>query len=146
MTDDVISGTYSDFKIVKTRSVAQIIIEIPLEAGQSAIDLLGLPNPSSEVFVAVARLQSQPRIDLKASEPKGRSYAQEAGILSNDPAFHLFIQAPDLGPDSEFVTIAAEYIREKCDVASRRDLTEGTPEGAAFRDLKAEFNAWKEVG
>ena len=30
MTDAVITGTYSDFKLIKTRQVAQMIIEVPL--------------------------------------------------------------------------------------------------------------------
>ena len=52
----VIQGTYSDFKIIKTRSVAQFIIEIPLENASHAIDMFGLPSPECEKWVAVAML------------------------------------------------------------------------------------------
>ena len=43
-TNRVIQGTYADFKIVKTRNVAQMIIEIPLESAQEAINKY-LPKP-----------------------------------------------------------------------------------------------------
>lgn len=162
MTDEaVLSGTYSDFKLVKTRGVIQIVIEMPLEYAQKATDLLGFPNPSEEVHVALARLQAPEREivgstynpktgeigNVYADEAKPKSYAQEAGILSNDKAFWRFIHLYDASdPNRDHSTDAAEYIREKCDVSSRRELLEGTPEGQAFRDLKAEFEAWKAVG
>ena len=99
MTDDVISGTYSDWKLIKTRGVVQIVIEVPLENWRQAVDLLGMPNPSEEVHVAVARLKMDSRVDWEEytpfgpnwkddvpEEPKPKSYAKESGILSNDAA------------------------------------------------------------
>lgn len=64
MTDDrrnrpssIIQATYSDLKVVKTRRVAQLIFEIPLEQFNEAMAVLGgAPLPDSEVWVAIARL------------------------------------------------------------------------------------------
>jgi len=50
MSDAVFTGTYSDFKIIKTRKVAQMVVEFPLEQGEKFINSFGLPNlpkPSS---------------------------------------------------------------------------------------------------
>ena len=43
-TNKIIQGTYADFKIVKTRNVAQMINEIPLENAQEAINMFGVPT------------------------------------------------------------------------------------------------------
>jgi hypothetical protein len=86
---------------------------------------------------------------------KPRSYAQRAGILSNDPVFSTFLkeQFPTTyraiatpRPDWSGAHIAAEIIRRISHVGSRRDLIEGTEAGNRFRDLEAEFSAWKQVG
>lgn len=51
-------GCYSDFRIVKTRSVAQLIVEIPIERAAEAVALFGVPQPGQEIHVAVARLNN----------------------------------------------------------------------------------------
>ena len=94
MTDEaILQGTYHDLKLVRTRGVAQIIIEIPLEAAPAFVNAFGVPNPSEEIWVAVARLQgdSKPHSVKQDDGPKPKSYAQEAGILSNDKAFWRFV-------------------------------------------------------
>jgi hypothetical protein len=56
----VIRGTYSDLKIVKTRRVFQVVIELPLEQFSHAMEVLGgAPLPDREVWVAVARLNER---------------------------------------------------------------------------------------
>lgn len=52
-----IEAAYSDFKLIKGRKVVQLIFEVPLEKANEAFHVLGgMPNPTSEVWVAVARL------------------------------------------------------------------------------------------
>jgi hypothetical protein len=49
-----ISGTYSDFKLVKTRSVVQVIVEFPIEEAQQVLESLGgLPMPGKEEHVSL---------------------------------------------------------------------------------------------
>ena len=177
MTDDIVAaGTYSDFKIIKTRGVFQVHIEMPLEGAPDFISKFGLPNPSAEIMVAVARLntaslgreekiyeEGSPEhlrsLDLPAGSfiptdknLKAKSYAQEAGILCGTSAFFRFLtdKNPMLAGENARTILssddAARSVREYCGVASRRDLIEGTPAGNKFRDLRASFNAWKEVG
>ena len=55
----IIQGTYSDYKIVKSRSVAQIIVEIPLETAESFVQMFGMPLPSKEKWVALAMLNEK---------------------------------------------------------------------------------------
>lgn len=70
MTDAVTAGCFSDFKLVKTRNVAQLVIELPLERADEALELLGgLPRPSREVWVAVARLTDNPFTEAAKPTP-----------------------------------------------------------------------------
>lgn len=56
-----ISATFSDFRIVKGRKVAQLIFETPLEAADEALRMLGgLPRPDAERWVGIAPLKAKP--------------------------------------------------------------------------------------
>ena len=55
----MILGSYADLKIIKTRSVVQIVVEVPLERGKEVTDLFGLPQPNAEVHVVVARMDPE---------------------------------------------------------------------------------------
>lgn len=54
------SAYYSDWKVIKTRSVVQIVLEVPLKAADHAYQVLGgMPNFEAEKMVAVARMEEQ---------------------------------------------------------------------------------------
>ena len=56
------SATYSDWKVIKTRQVVQIVLEVPLKAADHAYNVLGgMPNFESEKWFGVARLKEQPK-------------------------------------------------------------------------------------
>jgi hypothetical protein len=116
MTDAaVIAGTFADLKTVKTRSVVQMIVEVPIESAGQVVEAFGFPQPGNEVPVAVARLTG-----TKAPEDKGRSWdnmprAQQAGILCADRKFQRW-----LGVDNE--NTAALRVRTKLEVPSRSDI------------------------
>ena len=59
MTDKAaFSATYSDWKVVKTRRVVQIVFEVPLEAAGHAYNVLGgMPRFEKEEWFAIARLK-----------------------------------------------------------------------------------------
>lgn len=136
---DAILGSYSDLKVVKTRSVVQVIIEIPLERGAEVTGLLGLPQPNAEIPVAIfrmnpERLQPQPVAEL---EPPRRAakLSQIAGIICNEGAFQRFIQVANADE-------AAEYVRVHCNVSSRANLDGNEDAAAAFKALKGEYDLW----
>lgn len=167
----VITGTYADLKLIKTRKTAQMIIELPIEHVPLLIERFGMPDYGAEIPVAVARLDESvtarggtnteevtttPDSPAASSNdpPKPKSYAQRAGILSNDPLFWKFIEETTDGvwrissheyPPANTTDWAADYIRRECEVESRRDIIDGTEAGRRFRDLVATFNGWKMV-
>lgn len=52
----VVSGSLAEIRFVKSRSVAVLCVEIPIEAAENAIAMFGVPLPGQEIPVAVARL------------------------------------------------------------------------------------------
>lgn len=53
----IMHASYSDLKLIKSRSVCQIVLEIPIERAAAAVEMFGVPIPGQEIAVAVARLQ-----------------------------------------------------------------------------------------
>ena len=50
-------ATYADWRLVKGRKVCQIILEVPLEAANAVLDVLGgMPDPAQSLWLGVARL------------------------------------------------------------------------------------------
>jgi hypothetical protein len=66
MTAAAFRASYADWKLIKTRSVVQIILEVPLESADAAYKVLGgMPNFGAEQWMAVARLSPE----AKEQEP-----------------------------------------------------------------------------
>lgn len=164
----IIQGTYADLKLVRTRKVAQIIIEAPLERLPEIVAAFGAPNPAAEVPVAVARLNetagSEPvqggearLCDSEASRPavsppahRQRTLSQQAWLACNHTGFVAWLmqfqpeawkEASEL--ETEDSQRAALVIRSYCGVLTRGDLIEGTAAGERFRTLQAEYEFWQ---
>lgn len=136
---DLLRATYSDLKTVKTRSVCQLILELPIEALTDVVALLGAPVPGNEVWVAVARLraggEAVPEPAPIALDKPATKLSQIAGIICNEGAFQRFVGAKD---EAE----AAEYIRQHCEVKSRSDIDGNERAMRVFRDIKADYDNW----
>ncbi len=79
-----IMGTFADLKIIKTRKLAQFIIEIPIEKADEALRALGgIPMSDQERWVAIARIKGE---DEKPKSVGERALAQ-AHLLCADDAF-----------------------------------------------------------
>lgn len=142
----IVAGSFADFKIVKTRSVAQLIIEVNIEDAENAIRAFGVPMPGAEIRVAVARLVDQPPEpkSLERSEkakltyanlPEGQQAVARSALYAKDFRFHAFS-----GTSGE--ADAVKYIRTRCGVTSRKEIAEG---GAAldwFLTMESEFKRY----
>lgn len=151
---DALSGTYADLKFIKTRSVAQLVIEVPIENANDVVSLLGVPTPGSEVWVAVARLnRSAGHADTAvASQPgalrqhdgspksEGERAVQRAGMLPSNETFRLWlgrIKGNDARVDKAY---AEQYIRDFCGVKSRREIGSSPEARAKLDHLLADFD------
>ena len=150
MTATAFQATYADFKIIKTRRVAQIILEVSLEAADAAMAVLGgVPRPDQETWVGVARIapagqQGLPArpVDGKEDTPRRKladmSLVQRAGMLSNDARFEAYLQQHGIAWPGR----SAEYVRMFCCVESRKDIVIGSPAAGRFIELEADFHIW----
>lgn len=144
-----ISGTYSDLKFIRSRKVAQVVIEIPIEEAGVFTSLFGTPNPATETWVAMARLvDGGARVGREEAEPAVRRKfsellpAQQSGIRCNEPAFWRFL-SEYWGYQVKNADDAAEAVRDACKVQSRADLNMiGGDGGKRWRVLNAEFDVW----
>ncbi|SLN70090.1 hypothetical protein [Pacificibacter marinus] len=69
--------------------------------------------------------------------------AQQAGILCNDPQFQQFAAIRSGVPGTQFcASAAAQYLREACNIASRRELNSDTSAQTKFAALRTTFDAW----
>jgi len=130
-----ISATFSDFRIVKGRKVAQLVLEVPLEKANSALAALGgIPQPATETWVAVARLTAEP----KSEKPKERRrfeelpLSQQAALRCNDPEFQGWLDVANADR-------AAAEVRLRCAVKSRAELDSNNFAADLWRDLDSCF-------
>ena len=124
-----IQGDYVDLRFVKGRKVCQVVIEIPIEAGESFVAAFGTPNPANGVPVALARIAANAK-----PERKGGKMAQRAGILCNERSFQMFLDVPD-------ADTAAEAVRRLCRIGSRADLDHDEEAAARFLNLESMYTA-----
>ena len=140
MKEKIIQGTDADFKIVKTRSVAQFVVEIPLEQADAAIQMFGLPKASVEQWVAIAALREQ----AVAKNQEGAEAIKLAGMLCNNPEFGVFLRdemrMPEVNPtDNESV---AQGLRATLGIKSRTEFHADDDARLAFNRLKGEYDKW----
>ena len=103
-------GTYADWKLVKTRGVVQIIVEVPLAESDDAYEILGgMPNPAQERWVAIAAINSaepaQNRSMATAGADRRLERADIGGDDVNNPTSNVTLNAPLL---SKLKTAAGE--------------------------------------
>lgn len=164
-----IAGTFADLKSVKTRSVVQLVIEVPIEQAEAVIRAFGYPQPGHEIPVAVARLLDipvaqlaersavgrviQPTVaEVEGSKPPGEakskrhwstlSFAEQSGIRCAEPAFWRYLSEVLSKHSISNDIEAARFVRHWCGVESRSELKPLTPAGKAWTDLDRQFDLW----
>lgn len=134
-----ISAAYADFRLVKSRKVVQLVFEVPLEKANEAISVLGgMPDPSAEIWVALARLQPTP---IKQEERPKRTFnemslAAQAGMMCQDGRFQKFVSERYDAQDT------AEFVRAYCNVSSRADIKPGCDAGHLWGILVSLYHTW----
>lgn len=135
-----IRATFSDFKLIRTRKVAQLVMEVPLEQANAALKALGgVPQAETEQWVGIAPIQGDDA-PAPAEKPRRRfsemSRAQQAGMMCADLQFQEFCCAHN-------EVEAADYVRSWCDIDSRSKLDFLETPAAKWDELLTEFDAWR---
>lgn len=154
-----IRATFSDFKLLKGRKIAQLICEVPIEEANAALNTLGgVPQPADPVWIAIARLTDPAHSasdDAGAGAPPKPATAslkrkwedmlpsQQAGIRCNERSFWRFLHekrsvSSVLASNSNE---AAEQLRSYLQVNSRLEL-DNWPSSSFWHVLDADYRAW----
>lgn len=155
MTDELaIQGNYADFKLVKTRSVCQLVIEVPIERAEQAIKAFGIPQPGAEIPVAVARInpvakQKWPHgggmaghdADSADEKPKERKHwgdtlrSMQAAIRVTNREWRHWAELPDNWTADD----CTNWIKQNLVIESRKELDSNPEKAAAWDKLDAAF-------
>ena len=147
-------ATYSDAKFVKTRSVLQVVLEIPIERANEFFRAFGTPTPNTETWVAVARLNigrenvsavvgaGAGERDDKSQKVDRHPLARDAAIRCNDEFFQSYLERHygTRAPGSMNTNKAAIIVRQLCGVQSRSQLDEEPRAADKWRSIVAQFN------
>lgn len=130
---DAFSACYADWKLVKSRKVVQIVLEVPMETSDAAYQLLGgMPNPAAEIWVGVAKLAKKPEHEQKGHRRwADLTVGEQAGIRCNEDDFQRFVEASNASG-------AAVALRERFNVASRKDIPRDQWEA-----FETEYQLWQ---
>lgn len=143
MKPAVVQGSYADLKIIKSRSVVQVIVECPIERFPEIVEAFGGPLPGNEVPVVIARMangyQEPPEEEEKPRRPFNTlPVAQQAALACGDPVFRAWLREEMNAPQATDEGQAAAWLRSWFRVDSRAQITE-----AQWEDLYPRFLAWK---
>ena len=141
----VIRGTYSNLRFVRSRKVAEIIVEIPIEAADNALKMLGSPKPSSEQWVAIA-LMNPSAAQIQPVNEVGENIVEISANICRDDDFRKFL-ARWTGQDMDFDTGSTEtagmILRRLLGIECRTELLTNAEAREAFENLVAEFHRTK---
>lgn len=136
---------FTDWKLIRTRSVIQLVFEIPVEQSDEAYRVLGgMPNPGNSVWCAVAKLNADEPVKLHKPVAPDKKLARQAGIACADPVFRRFLVEKGDAPDDSIDT-AANMVRLCCGITSRSEIVPGSEAAKRWDDLYGQFIAWKLV-
>lgn len=150
----IIEADYTEWRMVKTRSSLQLIFEVPLEMQQHVMQALGVPLPNVSTPVAICRLVPAAERETRqivqgtqepfeADPPRPpKPLSQLAAMTCNEGGFHRFL-AEKGDYQVKDAADAATYVRLICGVKSRAEFDTNVHAAAKWRDLKAEYEAWK---
>lgn len=156
---EAIRGTYADFKLVKTRQVAQFIIEVSIEDVGELIDLFGMPNYAEGQWVAIAPLKSEAVSELTPAKAvyKGKTPEEQAvsraAILCTDELFQdwmcqrgaaLIGQASFRGQSREEVTAA--LLRAELKIESRSEIATNEDVQNMFLKIEGQYRDFMRYG
>jgi hypothetical protein len=141
-------ATYSDWKLVRTRQVVQIVFEVPLADADSAYEILGgMPNSSNERWFGIAaiRADTQPK---EEEEPQRRNWrnvqpSAQAAMRCDQPEFWAFLREEKKQRLVANKDDAATAVRKICGVNSRAHFNTSHTARVMWHQLDTEFETWK---
>jgi hypothetical protein len=139
MTAAAIKATFTDYRRIKSRKVMQIVFEVPLETWPRDYKVLGEPEIETSQWFAIARMTGAAE---PAPAPKDHqsNLAANAALMMQEPIFTLFMR--DMVPDHRSDNVD-NLLKRYLGISSKSELNTDAAAAARWRDLRAEYEAWK---
>jgi hypothetical protein len=130
MTDCIIQADFSSFRPVNGRRILQLVFEIPIENGEEALRMLGMPRPGENRWCAIALLDLKPKqAEGQVSEANGSpkkwsemKRSQQAWLLCEDPAFWSYFDVKTEDTIIDTARTAATKLRAHFHLRTRSEL------------------------
>lgn len=148
-------ATYSDWKLVKTRQVVQIVFEVPLAEADAAYELLGgMPAPASERWFGIAAIRNPESAKPQSVTDKLPTGAkrdwkdlpasQQAAIRINEPVFAAYLaeQHPDEWHETGEADACLKFMFK---IESKTELLTNHKALTLWRTMENHYQAWKQV-
>ena len=140
-------GTFSDFKLIRGRKCAQIVIEVPLEQADAALQALGgLPNPADERWVAVARLNHEAKQEKPAEQKERRRFnelpaASQIAIACQTDTFREYLSICK-GVHLPGEESCDAWVKSFLGVQSKTEVVPGSEAFAKWTELHGSYQVW----
>lgn len=169
----IFTASFADLKIVRTRSVAQIVLEIDLAHAQAFVAAFGMPLPGVETPVAIARLEPDraaaitadvvtPEVDApvepapppkaeRAAPPAGYNAVQDCAMRCAEPHFqrwlvgHYRMEGMPINPMQQTNWVTAQ-VRGLLGIQSRKELATNTEARDRWIDLVSLYSKYQSSG
>lgn len=155
----VVAATFSDFRVVKSRGVFQLIMEAPIENMMLALNALGQPGIATDNWCMIQPIkkpvaENAATIAAKPAENKPKrkfselSLPEQCALRCEDGRFERFLyesrqvvfdtDATGYHPEMD----TAAFVRGILGVNSRAELSTNHDAANKWRSLEAEFQRW----
>jgi hypothetical protein len=141
MTAAAIKACFADWRPVKSRSVLQLVLEVPVEQTEHILKTLGAPIPGTETWVGVALLSPEVSKVEPASIKPGESPSRAAGAPGAPPQHGTGAASGDAKPRREMslpqrvgmLCNDSSFQEWAVDFAARRGMSFGNPPAGPLR-------------
>ncbi len=107
-------ASYSDWKLIRTRKVVQIVLEVPVERADEAYSVLGgMPLSGEETWVGVARLKQEAKEVMPDTKSRPHPRTDTAPVLADPPPVTLARAYHPVSPDKRLCQRAAILCNDK---------------------------------
>jgi hypothetical protein len=139
MSTAVITATWSDYRRVKSRKCIQLVFEVPMEQWPAAYKVLGEPEIETSQWFAIAKMNGAAE---PAPAPKDHqsNLAANAALMMQEPIFTLFMR--EMVPDHRSDNVD-NLLKRYLGISSKAELNTDPAAAARWRNLRAEYEAWK---
>lgn len=115
----VITASFSEWRMVKTRKTLQLVFEVPLERQAEVLTMLGAPMPDQEIWCAIALMSSAAKEpDAAKSERAKETYrgksdmeqaATRAAIMCKDRRYWSWCGAANENEAAQHMYVIIGY-------------------------------------